>query len=144
MIIRFHLGIIAWPPMGNQTVKNRQTPQCFDPVSDLFQAGQSTSQRQVTPFHRIRQFWRQRVQEWYPRLFQQTYFLPSVYMNRIQHQEEEVSGQTVYVTKEASSEAPRKKRPQVSISETHDDEAHQHVLACLELLAETEVMFVIS
>ena len=144
MIIRFHLGIIAWPRMGNQTVKNRQTPQCFDPASDLFQSGQSTSQRQVTPFHRIRQFWRERVQEWYPHLFQQTYFLPSVFMNRTHHQEEEVYGQTVYVTKEPSSEPPRKRRRQVSTSEAVDDESHQRVLACLEQLAETEVMFVIS
>ena len=144
MIIRFHLGIIAWPPMGNQTVKNRQTPQCSDPASDLFQAGQSTSQCQGTPFHTIRQLWRERVQKWYPHLFQQTYFLPSVFMNRTHHQEEEVSGQTVYVTKEPSSEPPRKRRRQVSVSEAHDDAAHQIVLACLEQLAKTEVMFVIS
>ena len=136
--------IIAWDLKGNQTVKNRQTPQCFDPVSDLFQAGQSASQSQVTPFHPIWQFWRDRVQEWYPRLFQQTYFLPSVYMNRTQHQEEEVYGQKVYVTKEASSQPPRKKCPQVSTSDAADDETHQRVLACLEQLAETEVMFVIS
>ena len=130
--------------MGNTTVKNRQTPQCFDHVSDLFQAGQSTSQCQGTPFHPIRQFWRERVQEWYPHLLKQTYFLPSVFMNRTQHQEKEVYGQTVYVTKEPSSEPPRKKHPQVSISEAQDDEAHQRVLACLEQLAETKVMFVIS
>ena len=130
--------------MGNQTVKYRQTPQCFDPASDLFQAGQSTSQCQDTPFHPIRQFWRERVQQWYPHLFQQTYFLPSVFMNRTQHQEEEVSGQKVYVTKEASSEPPRKRRRQVSEYETAEDKAHQRVLACLEQLAETEVMFVIS
>ena len=114
------------------------------PVSDLFQAGQSTAQCQDTPFHPIRQFWRQRVQEWYPRLFQQTYFLPSVFMNRTQHQEEEVYGQTVYVTKEASSEPPRKKSRQVSVSDAVVDESHQRVLACLEQLAKTEVMFVIS
>ena len=114
------------------------------PSSDLFQAGQSTSQCQVTPSHPIRQFWRERVQEWYPHLFQQTYFLPSVFMNRTQHQEKEVYGQTVYVTKEASSEPPRKKRPQVSISDAVDDGTHQRVLACLEQLAKTQVMFVIS
>ena len=84
------------------------------------------------------------MQEWYPHLLEQTYFLPSVYMNRTQHQEEEVYGQTVYVTKEPSSEPPRKKRPQVSISDAVDDETHWRVLACLEQLAETEVMFVIS
>ena len=84
------------------------------------------------------------MQQWYPHLFQQTYFLPSVFMNRTQHQEEEVSGQTVCVTKEASSEPPRKKRRQVSANEVQEDEAHQRVLACLEQLAETEVMFVIS
>ena len=130
--------------MGNQIVKNRQTPQCFDPVSDLFQAGQSISQCQDTLFQAMRQFWRERVQEWYPRLFQQTYFLPSVFMNRTQHQEEEVSGQKVYVTKEPSSKPPCKKRRQVSTSDAVDDESHQRVLACLEQLAETEVMFVIS
>ena len=84
------------------------------------------------------------MQEWYPRLFRQTYFLPSVFMNRTQHREEEVYGQTVYVTKEPSSEPPRKKRRQVSTSDAVDDETHQRVLACLEQPAETEVMFVIS
>ena len=115
-----------------------------DIISHLFQAGQSTAQSQDTLFHRIRQFWRERVQEWYPYLFQQTYFLPSVFMNRTQHQEEEVYGQTVYVTKEASSEPPRKRRRQVSEYETVEDKAHQSVLACLEQLAEKQVMFVIS
>ena len=65
-------------------------------------------------------------------------------MNRTQHQEEEVYGQTVYVTKEASSEPPRKRCRQVSEYEAVDDKAHQSVFACLEQLAETEVMFVIS
>ena len=116
----------------------------IDIISDLFQAGQSTAQCQDSPFHPIRQFCIERVQEWYPHLFQQTYFLPSVFMNRTQHREEEVYGQTVYVTKEASSEPPRKRRRQVSENEAVDDKAHQSVLACLEQLAETEVMFVIS
>ena len=84
------------------------------------------------------------MQEWYPHLLEQTYFLPSVYMNRTHHQEEEVYGQKVCVTKEPSSEPPRKKRRQVSKSDAVDDESHQRVLACLEQLAETEVMFVIS
>ena len=84
------------------------------------------------------------MQEWYPHLFQQTYFLPSVFMNRTQHQEKEVYGQTVYVTKEASSEPPRKRCRQVSISEALDDKTQWRVLACLEQLEETQVMFVIS
>ncbi|XP_070177871.1 uncharacterized protein [Littorina saxatilis] len=76
---------------------------------------------------------KQRVQQWYPELSTQSYFVPAVYMNRTQHDEEEVAGRTVYVLQPLSQE-----------SDARDDAANNRVLRCLHQVSRGQAMFVIS
>ena len=101
-------------------------------------------------------FWRQRVQEWYPRWRDKTYFIPPVYMNRTQHQEVTLTGpgsdvvtlagQTVLVTQPPVSDLPRGAAPALLESDVREDQSQRMVLDILHELSEAqrEVMFVIS
>ena len=157
----FHSVINLRSPMGNQSFcrpATSETRQCYDPVSlsFLLQAEQSTLQPTGVPGHQQVKFWRERVKDWYPALQRQTYFLPSVYMNRTQHREEEVCGQKISVTQEPSSQCPdysqgsgeprpkRQRRGVLYESDAVDDEANRRVLSHLQKFQDTEVMFVVS
>ncbi|KAK7096338.1 uncharacterized protein [Littorina saxatilis] len=76
---------------------------------------------------------KQRVQQWYPELSTQSYFVPAVYMNRTQHDEAKVAGRTVYVLQPLSHE-----------SDARDDAANNRVLSCLHQVSRGQAMFVIS
>ncbi|XP_070177877.1 uncharacterized protein [Littorina saxatilis] len=76
---------------------------------------------------------KQRVEQWYPELSTQSYFVPAVYMNRTQHDEEKVAGRTVYVLQPLSQE-----------SDARDDAANNRVLSCLHQVSRRQAMFVIS
>ena len=101
-------------------------------------------------------FWRQRVQEWYPRWRDRTYFIPPVYMNRTQHQEVTLTGprsgvvtlagQTVLVTQPPVADLPRGAAPALLESDVREDQSQRMVLDILHELSEAqrEVMFVIS
>lgn len=90
--------------------------------------------------------WRQRIQDWYPGLYEQTYFLPPVHMNRTQYREVTLrSGQTAHVY-----DPPVYPRPKgavsLSDSDVRDDQCQQLVLKSLRQLSEedAQVMFVLS
>ncbi|XP_070179083.1 uncharacterized protein [Littorina saxatilis] len=76
---------------------------------------------------------KERVEQWYPELSTQPYFVPAVYMNRTQHDQEKVAGRTVYVLQPLSQE-----------SDARDDAANNRVLRCLHQVSRGQAMFVIS
>jgi hypothetical protein len=99
------------------------------------------------------QFWRQRVQAWYPDYLKRPYFQPAVFMNRTQHQAAQFAGQNIFVYQPAVSTMPRlpfgAPKPAVPIlleSNVRDDTVQGKVLRCLQNIPgfDTEVMFIIS
>ncbi|KAK7105249.1 uncharacterized protein [Littorina saxatilis] len=89
---------------------------------------------------------KQRVQEWYPELYKRVYFIPPVYMNRTEHREMQVSGQTVCVTQAPSRTPARGDEQTLRESDARDDQSQQTVLDCLQRVSkdQTEGMFVLS
>ncbi|XP_070182182.1 uncharacterized protein [Littorina saxatilis] len=98
------------------------------------------------PAHPDRTFWRDRVNEWYPRWRERTYFVPPVIMYRTDHDTVQVAGVDVRVPRPPVSNLPRGAAPALQESEVLDDQTQQRVLHCLRKLSEVqhEVMFVLS
>lgn len=91
-------------------------------------------------------FWRQRLDEWYPKWRERTYFVPPAHMHRTQHLEVQLAGETVHMTQPPVSTASRGMKSVLLESDVRDDQALQRVLNCLQELSEAnkEVMFVLS
>ncbi|XP_070209738.1 uncharacterized protein [Littorina saxatilis] len=98
------------------------------------------------PAHPDRTFWRDRVNEWYPRWRERTYFVPPVIMYRTDHDTVQVAGVDVRVPRPPVSKPLRGAAPALQESEVLDDQTQQRVLHCLRKLSEVqnEVMFVLS
>ncbi|KAK7095128.1 uncharacterized protein [Littorina saxatilis] len=102
------------------------------------------------PVHSAMTFWRERIQEWFPGLYTEAYFMPPVLMRRTEHTEEQLSsGQQVSVTRRPLQNRPRGAGSVLTESDIRDDQSQQKVLDCLLHLSEkkkgdTEGMFVLS
>ncbi|XP_070191790.1 uncharacterized protein [Littorina saxatilis] len=110
-------------------------------------AGHSSRQTQPQgPSSAVLSLWKQRVEEWYPDLYHQPYFIPPVYMYRTQHQAIQLSGRTVFMTQPSVTDLPRGAPPALQESDVRDDVCQQKVLECLHRLSQTQTegMFVLS
>lgn len=90
--------------------------------------------------------WRRRVEDWYPDLDKQTYFLPPLFFNRQHHEVQPVAGRAVPVLQPPEAGRPNGTAPPFLESDVRDDTCQRRVLHCFQQLAERlkEVMFVIS
>ncbi|KAK7109760.1 uncharacterized protein [Littorina saxatilis] len=113
---------------------------------DQAKAGPSTSGglgggQQLAKLHEAKLEWHNQVKEWFPNWKKQTYFLPPVFMRKIQRSQEMVCNQEVYVIKPPGTKAGEQGYHD---KDRREDEAFVKVLNSLEQLTEREVMFVIS
>ncbi|KAK7088845.1 uncharacterized protein [Littorina saxatilis] len=111
---------------------------------DPTQAGPSNPQGSGQDHDLLRnviQALKKQVTDWYPLLKDRTYFLPPVFMARIQRSQKMIGRKSVLV-----NEPPEKlaKKAFVLEKDVREDKAHIKVLSCLEKLPQNEVMFVIS
>ncbi|KAK7106507.1 hypothetical protein V1264_017757 [Littorina saxatilis] len=99
------------------------------------------------------QQWENVITDWYPRLEERAYFVPSVHFNRVHYDRQHVGGRHVPQTDHVPVLVPQlpvaDRRPgdqSVSDSDIRDDRTTQRLLACLRALADrqNEVMFVLS
>ncbi|KAK7483767.1 hypothetical protein BaRGS_00024983, partial [Batillaria attramentaria] len=90
--------------------------------------------------------WRLCARYWFPDLLQRAYFVPPVYMNSVLYRQQRVGGLDVDITKAPEANPRKGAAPAAHLSTVREDQAQQHVLHCLQKLAETlvEPMVVIS
>ncbi|XP_070175846.1 uncharacterized protein [Littorina saxatilis] len=99
----------------------------------------------AAPAHPDMALWRQRVQEWYPHLYERTHFLPPVHFHRTLHKEVTLaSGHPVLVTQPPSACKPPDDGTFLLIDDVRSNQSLQQVLNCLGQLSKGEVMFVMS
>ncbi|XP_070202752.1 uncharacterized protein [Littorina saxatilis] len=99
------------------------------------------------------QQWENVITDWYPRLEERAYFVPSVHFNKVHYDRQHVGGRHVPQTDHVPVLVPQppvadRRRGDQSVSESdiRDDRTTQRLLACLRALADRqkEVMFVLS
>ncbi|XP_070204715.1 uncharacterized protein [Littorina saxatilis] len=91
-------------------------------------------------------FWCARVEDWYPKLQERTYFLPPVYMNTTGEQAVQIFGTEVFIKRLPADNVPKGVPDVLFNSTVKEDKSQQKVLQALHEVSEagTEVMFVLS
>ncbi|KAK7107741.1 hypothetical protein V1264_015606 [Littorina saxatilis] len=81
------------------------------------------------------QAWRQDVLKWYPKLHERAYFVPPVYMKRINYDLQHIADQPVAVPKDA---VKRAEKQSMEIDEGYEleDQEQQRILHCLQKFCE--------
>lgn len=91
-------------------------------------------------------FWLRWVEDAFPDLESQTYFLPPLYVNRVPMTKQSIAGQDVLVLSAPGDDGKSNQSPRVQDSDVRDDAAMQRVLFCLQKMCENngEVSVVLS